>query len=168
MNERSTSENADGLFEPFSIEQVPWEEYSHGERFGVGFRSIGDYGGGTHLGVSMELLQPGRQAYPMHRHLLEEEHLLILEGTATLRLGDRSFQVAAGSCACFHAGQKAAHALINTSDAPCRYLIIGERQPHDVVIFPDSGRVSVKLMGEGYRQAATMDYWEGEEDGGTV
>jgi uncharacterized cupin superfamily protein len=165
MNE-PTSENVDGLFEPFLLEQVPWEEYSHGERFGVRYRSIGDFGGGTHLGVSMEVLAPGKQAYPMHLHKLEEEHLLILEGKATLRLGDRSFEVAAGSCACFHAGQQAAHALINTSDEPCRYLIIGERHPHDVVVFADSGRVGVKLMGEGYRKAATMDYWEGEEDDG--
>ena len=166
MNEQPTSENADGLFEPFSLEQVPWEEYSHGERFGVSFRSIGDYGGGTRVGVSMEVLSPGKQAYPMHLHMLEEEHLLILEGKATLRLGERSFELSAGSCACFHAGQKAAHALINASDEPCRYLIIGERNPHDVVVFTDSGRVSVRLMGEGYRKAATMDYWEGEADGG--
>jgi uncharacterized cupin superfamily protein len=163
MSEQPTSENGDGLFEPFSIEQVPWEEYSHGRRFGVRYRSIGDYGGGTHLGVSMEVLQPGMQAYPMHRHMLEEEHLLVIEGAATLKLGDRSFEMTAGSCVCFQAGQEAAHALINTTGAPCRYLIIGERNPHDVVVFTDSGRVGVKLMGEGYRKAAAMDYWEGEE-----
>jgi uncharacterized cupin superfamily protein len=165
VSEQPTSENVDGLFEPFSIDQVPWEEYSHDQRFGVRYRSIGDYGGGSHLGVSMEVLEPGKQAYPMHLHLLEEEHLLILEGAATLRLGDQSFEMAAGSCVCFHAGQKAAHALINSTDAPCRYLIIGERHPHDVVVFTDSGRVGVKLMGEGYRKSATMDHWEGEEGG---
>jgi uncharacterized cupin superfamily protein len=168
MNERPTSENADGLFEPFSIEQVPWEEYSHGERFGVSFRSIGDYGGGTRVGVSMEVLPPGKQAYPMHLHMLEEEHLIIMEGKATLRLGERSFAMEAGSCACFHAGQEAAHALINNGDEPCRYLIIGERDPHDVVVFTDSGRVSVRLMGESYRRSATMQYWDGEDEAGTA
>jgi hypothetical protein len=33
----------------------------------------------------------------------------------------------------------------------------------DVIISTDSGRVSVRLTGEGYRKTETMDYWEGEE-----
>jgi hypothetical protein len=37
----------------------------------------------------------------------------------------------------------------------------GNLQAQDVAVFPDSGRVSVKLTGEGYRKSATMGYWEG-------
>jgi uncharacterized cupin superfamily protein len=96
--------------------------------------------------------------------MLEEEHLLMVEGSATLRLGEQSFELSAGSFVCFPAGQKAGHALINNSAAACRYLIIGERNPHDVIVYPESGRVSVRLTGEGYRKSATMDYWEGNED----
>ena len=59
------------------------------------------------------------------------------------------------------AGQKAGHALINHTSQPCRYLVLGNPQPHDVVVFTDSGRVSVRLTGESYRQSETMDYWEG-------
>ncbi len=55
--------------------------------------------------------------------------------------------------------------LINRSAAPCCYRIIGGRQPHDVSIHADTGRVSVKLTGEAYRGSATMDYWEGVEVG---
>ena len=32
---RNTSADADGVFEPFSIDEVPWEEFSHGKRFHV-------------------------------------------------------------------------------------------------------------------------------------
>ncbi len=28
-------------------------------------------------------------------------------------------------------------------------------------MFPESGRVSVKLLGESYRKSATMQYWDG-------
>ena len=94
--------------------------------------------------------------------MLEEEHLLILEGQLTLRLGDKSYAMSAGQYACFPAGQKAGHTLQNNSAAPCRYLIIGERNPHDVIVYTDSGRVSVRLADEGYRKSAVMDYWEGE------
>lgn len=163
MTKKSSSANDEGLFEPFSTSAVPWEEYSHGERFGVRFQQLGEFGGGTHIGVGIEVLEPGRQAYPAHYHMLEEEHLLILEGKATLRLGARSYALAAGDYACFPAGQKAGHALLNEGTEPCRYLIIGERNPHDVIFHTDSGRVNVRLAGEGYRKASTMDYWEGEE-----
>jgi uncharacterized cupin superfamily protein len=83
----------------------------------------------------METLEPGKQACPAHYHMLEEEHLLMLEG---------------------------AHALINQGTAPCRYLLIGERNPSDVIVYPDSGRVGVRLTGEGYRKSATMEYWDGQ------
>jgi uncharacterized cupin superfamily protein len=153
----------DGVFRPFHSDDVCWEDFTHGERFGARMKQLGEFGGGSHLGVCLEELAPGRQVCPAHYHLLEEEHLYVLQGEMTLRLGAERHHLRAGSYACFPAGQQAAHALINDSDAVCRYLIIGERNPHDVIVYPDSGRVSVRLTGEGYRKSATMDYWEGEE-----
>ncbi len=163
MTDKPSSINADGVFEPFSTDDVPWEDYSRGDRFGIRFRQIGEFGGGSHVGVCVEIIAPGKQSYPAHYHMLEEEHLLILEGQITLRLGENSHEMSAGDYVCFPAGQKAGHTLVNNSNAPCRYLIIGERNPNDVIVFTDSGRVSVRLTDEGYRKSATMDYWEGEE-----
>ncbi len=163
MTDKPSSINADGVFEPFSTDDVPWEDYSRGDRFGIRFRQIGEFGGCSHVGVCVEIIAPGKQSYPAHYHMLEEEHLLILEGQITLRLGENSHEMSAGDYVCFPAGQKAGHTLVNNSNAPCRYLIIGERNPNDVIVFTDSGRVSVRLTDEGYRKSATMDYWEGEE-----
>ena len=162
MTDKSSSAAA-GIFEPFDIDEVPWEDYARGDRFGVRFRQLGEFGGASHVGVSMEVLEPGRQAYPAHYHMLEEEHVLVLEGRVTLRLGERSYELREGHYVCFPAGQKAGHALINDSGAPCRYLVIGERNPNDVIVYTDSGRVGVRLTGEGYRKSATQDYWEGED-----
>jgi len=33
----------------------------------------------------------------------------------------------------------------------------------DVIVYTDSGRVGVRLTGEGYRKSATLGYWEGED-----
>jgi uncharacterized cupin superfamily protein len=164
MSKKPTSINAEGIFEPFSVDVVPWNEHAHGKRFGSRYKELGKFGGGSHVGVCLEELAPGKQTCPVHYHMLEEEHLLMIEGSATLQLGDKSFALSAGSYICFPAGQKAGHTLINAGDAPCRYLIVGERNPHDVIVYPESGRVSVRLTGEGYRKSATMDYWEGNED----
>jgi len=154
--------DGDGTRLPFSVEDVPWEEYSHGERFGTRFRQLGEYGGCSHVGVCMEEIAPGRQAYVSHYHLLEEEQLLVLEGRPTLRLGERRIPMEPGSYVVFPAGQKAGHALVNETDEPVRYLIIGERNPDEVTVHTDTGRVGVRLVGEGYRMGDRVDYWDGE------
>jgi uncharacterized cupin superfamily protein len=139
----------------------PWVEFSHGERFGMKFQVLSEYGGASQITVCMEILAPGHQANPQHYHMLEEEHVFVLEGCMTVRLGEKSYEVKAGHYVCFPAGQKLGHALFNHTTGPCRYLILGNPQPHDVMVYTESGRVAVKLTGEGYRKSQTMDYWEG-------
>ncbi|MBA8910490.1 cupin domain-containing protein [Aminobacter ciceronei] len=161
MPEKISALNADGISEPFAAEAAPLEVFSHGERFGSSFRHLSSFGGGDHVGVALEELVPGKEKNPSHYHMLEEEHAYILEGALTLKLGARNYVMKTGDYVCFPAGQKVGHAFFNHTDAPCRYLIIGERNPNDVIVYPESGRVSVRLTGEGYGKAATMDYWEG-------
>ncbi len=161
MSTKSSALNAEGISEPFTATDVPIEEFSQGERFGSSFRHLSSFGGGTHVGVALEELAPGKESNPSHYHMLEEEHAYVLEGSLTVRLGARSHVMKAGDYVCFPAGQKVGHSLFNHTDRPCRYLIIGERNPNDVIVYPESGRVSVRLTGEGYRKSATMDYWEG-------
>lgn len=165
MTDKPSSRNADGVFEPFPIDRVPWEEFSRGRRFGMRFQHLSSFGGGRQISISNEILDPGRQANPLHYHMLEEEHVFVLEGSLTVRLGDKSHVLAAGHYACFPAGQKVGHALINHTAEPCRYLVIGNPQPGEVAVFPETGRVEVKLMGQDYRDSATLGYWEGVDDG---
>ncbi|WP_394780635.1 cupin domain-containing protein [Undibacterium sp.] len=160
---RTSSVNADNIYESFSAEEVPWEDHAQG-KFTCRFRRLGKFGGGSHVGVGMEELAPGMRSCPNHYHMLEEEHLFILQGELTLQLGDKTHVMATGSYCCFPAGQKAGHSLYNHSAAVCRYLILGENNPNEVVVYPDSNRVGVRLMGEGYDKAAVMEYWAGEPD----
>ena len=46
---------------PFRVEDVPWEEWSQGERFGSRFRALGQFGGCAHFGTAIEEL-PAWQA----------------------------------------------------------------------------------------------------------
>ncbi|MCX8568732.1 MULTISPECIES: cupin domain-containing protein [Hyphomicrobiales] len=161
MSKRESSINPEGVYEPFSALEAPLEVFSHGERFGSSFRHLSSFGGGSHVGVALEELPPGKETNPSHYHMLEEEHLYVLDGVATLKLGDRTYVMKAGDYVCFPAGQKVGHSLYNHTDAPCRYIIIGERNPNDVIVYPESGRVSVRLTGEGYSGASVMEYWEG-------
>jgi len=153
--------NADGVSEPFDALLAPVESFAQGERFGSSFRHLSSFGGGDHVGVALEELPPGKETNPSHYHILEEEHVYVLDGELTLKLGDRTYVMKAGHYVCFPAGQKVGHSMYNHTAATCRYLIIGERNPNDVIVYPESNRVSVRLTGEGYSKAATMDYWEG-------
>ena len=148
---------------PFAVDALPWEPWSHGERFGGLVKPLGRHAGATHVGVNLEELPPGKQSCPLHYHMLEEEHLYILEGRPTLRLGLERIALAPGDYVCFPAGQEAGHALVNESDAPCRYLIIGERNANDVIVYPDSGKVMVRPARKIFRGDATAEYWDGEE-----
>jgi uncharacterized cupin superfamily protein len=158
---RSSSVNADGVFEPFRIAEVPWHEVARGERFAMRFQVLSDFGGGSQISVAMEILPPGKQANQLHYHLLEEEHVLVLEGSMTVRLGEARHVVEAGHYVCFPAGQRVGHALINHTDQPCRYVVLGNPHKHDVAVFPETGRVSVKLAGEAYRATPNPGYWDG-------
>ena len=167
MEDTPSSRNADGVYEPFRVADVPWEQFSRGERFAMRWQHLSKYGGGSQVGVAMEILPPGKQANQAHYHLLEEEHVMVLEGVLTLRLGEREHEMGPGHYVCFPAGQRVGHALVNRGEAPCRYLIIGSRHPHDVSVHTDTGRVGVKLLDEGYRGDATQGYWDGVDTGST-
>jgi uncharacterized cupin superfamily protein len=161
MSERRSAVNAEGVADPFHIDEVPWEAFSHGARFGMQFQVLSAFAGGSQITVCMEILPPGKQANQAHYHMLEEEHLFVLEGSMTVRLGEKSHLVGPGHYVCFPAGQRVAHAIVNHTDRPCRYLILGNPHKDDVVVFPETGRVHVKLTGESHHRLPTMDYWEG-------
>lgn len=161
---KPTSANAEGVFEPFHINRVPWEEFSRGERFGMRYQHLSSFGGGSQISVSMEILPPGKQANQSHYHMLEEEHVFVIEGSLTLTLGAGTYELSAGHYVCFPAGQRVGHSLFNHTREPCRYLVLGNPQPHEVAVFPESGRVEAKLTGEGYRKSA-VEYWDGIDVG---
>jgi len=149
---------------PIATEAVPWEHWGEGDRFGSRFRhlTIAAVGENYHVGVQMEVLPPGKQSSPAHYHLLEEEHVLVLEGRMTLRLGEDRHVMTAGDYVCFPAGQRAGHCFVNESDADCRFVVIGERKADEVCVYTDSNKVMVRRLGEIYDRAARRDYWEGE------
>ena len=154
---------------PIRSEDVPWTEWSDVPRFGLRYRhlSLATMGEAYHVGVAIEELSPGMQSVPAHYHFLEEEHVFILEGSLTLRLGDGRHSMKAGDYACFPAGQKAGHCLINEGTLPCRYVIIGEQNPNEVAVQTDSKKVLVRSLGRRmlYDIAATRGYWHGEATG---
>jgi uncharacterized cupin superfamily protein len=154
---------------PMSSFDVPWEGWSEGPRFGERYRHLSRaaMGESYRVGVAIEELAPGKQSTPAHYHIFEEEHVYILEGTLTVRIGADTYEMEAGDYVCFPAGQKAGHCLINNSGAACRYVIVGERNPNEVAVYTDSRKVLVRALGQDaiFDLVATRGYWDGEDTG---
>lgn len=99
---------------------------------------------GKHLGARIEELSPGSTSSHHHYHTAEEEHVLVLNGQATLHLGEETQVLTAGDHICFLAGEAIAHHIENTSRAPFRFLVFGERREDDVVFYPKGSVMLVK------------------------
>jgi uncharacterized cupin superfamily protein len=154
---------------PIPSDSVAWTEWKDVPNFGLRYRHLTRAASDEsyHVGVAIEELPPGMQTAPAHYHIFEEEHVYMLEGMVTLRLGAERFTLRAGDYACFPAGQMAGHCLINESKAPARYVIIGENNPNEVVVYTDTNKVLVRALGNRalFDMAALRTYWEGENTG---
>lgn len=99
------------------------------------------------LGVRLEELAPGGSSSVHHFHTAEEEHVIVLEGTATLMLDSGNVALKRGDHVCFVAGSNEAHHIENTSGQSFRFLVFGERNPNDVVVYPEHQVMVVKGLG---------------------
>lgn len=121
---------------PVHESDVPVETWYANTDREIRGRALSDVGGRARIGVGILELPPGSNTRPAHYHTEEEEHLYVLEGTATLHLGDRQYHLRPGSYVHFPASQAVAHHLANDGDDVVRYLMIGERIDADRVIYP--------------------------------
>ncbi len=148
---------------PVAIEAIPWTEWHEGVRFATRYRVLSDTRkGGRKIGIAVEELPPGKQSVPFHYHMLEEEHILALAGEATLRLGDERYPIRAGDYVGFPAGRRAGHCLVNEGDAPFRFIIIGDHQPNEVCVYPDSNKVMARALDRAIFRNEQLDYLDGE------
>jgi uncharacterized cupin superfamily protein len=154
---------------PISSLDVALEEWSDVPRFSLRYRhlTLAATDEHYHVGLSIEELDPGRQSSPAHYHIHEEEHVYILEGALTVRIGAETYEMKAGDYVCFPAGQKAGHCLINNSGATCRYVIVGERNPNEVAVYTDTNKLLVRALGRRalFDLGARRGYWDGENTG---
>ena len=83
------------------------------------------------------MLAPGARSSDRHWHEAEDEFLYMLSGTAALVEDDGEHTLGPGDACAWKAGVANGHHLLNRSDAPCSYLIVGTRAPADRVHYSD-------------------------------
>src|ERR1700681_2380546 len=102
------------------------------------------------LGASIDTVAPGMRSCPYHLHHAQEEMFVILEGQGTLRVADEMLPLKTGDVIFIPAGPEYPHQIINTSDAPLKYLSISTMETPEICEYPDSG----KYLAEGSLKSA--------------
>jgi uncharacterized cupin superfamily protein len=115
-----------------------------------------DAGGLTQFGAHVETLEPGSRSSNRHWHEEEDEFLYVVSGEATVIEEDGAHVLGPGDAACWPAGAANAHQVVNRSDAPCTYLIVGTRMAREVIHYPDLGRIG-SIEGETRRLHSADD-----------
>jgi mannose-6-phosphate isomerase-like protein (cupin superfamily) len=70
----------------------------------------------------VEIVSDAGDGAPMHIHQNEDEHFIILAGTARIASGDKTFDATAGTAVTLSKGVP--HAWCNLSDSPLRMVVI--------------------------------------------
>ena len=113
------------------------------EGFRAGMVRPGPELGAQRTGVSVYELPPGQAVCPYHYEYGEEEWVLVLEGTPSVRTPDGTEQLAPFDLAFFPRGPDGAHQLRNDGDAPARILMWSEVTVPTVTVYPDSDKLGI-------------------------
>lgn len=154
------------LFEP------EFEESAGRPGFSRQRAPLGRQAGAERLGASLFALPPGQAAFPMHYHLGNEEMLLVISGTPSLRVLDGERELKTGEVVSFPRGEEGVHQIVNRSEEEARILMISEMNAPEVVVRPESGKLSALGRPPGARgagmhkvfhQSDEVSFWESED-----
>lgn len=124
---------------------------------------LGRQAGTDKIGLSLFEIDPGEAAYPFHWHLGEEELLVVLAGTPSLRSPDGWRDLEQGEVVSFRVGEGGAHQIVNRTEEPVRFLAFSN-QVHDIVVYPDSDKVGAfERLYALFRRGDAVDYLDGEK-----
>jgi len=98
---------------------------------------LGDAVGLTQFGVGIEKLLPGGMSSQRHWHENEDEFLYMLTGEVILVEDDGEHTITEGMAVGWKANDPNGHHLINRSNEPAFYLIMGARAENDTAHYPD-------------------------------
>ena len=112
------------------------DEHTYGARESL---HLTEEGGLTQFVAHVQKLQPGSRTGDRHWHEEEDELLYMLSGEATVVEEDGAPRSVPATRP---AGVANAHQVVNRSDAPCTYLVVGSRGAvQNVTRYPDVGQI---------------------------
>lgn len=160
------------LISSFATPDASWQTMDRAPHYdGVLSKRLARDTAAKEMGLSVDIVPPGKRACPYHFHYVEEEMFIVLEGSGTLRVAGEMLPITAGDSIFIPAGPEYPHQIINTSNAPLKYLSASTRAKAEICEYPDSGKYQAftkigpdTLLNHRrmHRAKDDLDYWDGE------
>ena len=125
-----------------NIDQVQPTAIDKG-RHRLKLRSLGKAAGSVGLSAALTEVPPGSVSFPRHFHCGNEEAIYVLSGRGIARIGEAQVEVRPGDWIALPPGEQYAHQMANEGTEPLVYLCVSTTSLTDVVLYPDSNKVSV-------------------------
>jgi len=136
------------------------------EGFRAGMFRFGPQLGAKESGSTVYELPPGQGICPYHYEYGEEEWLLVLEGTPTLRTPEGETAIGPMEMAFFPSGPDGAHSVRNTTAETVRVLMFSTRKEIAAAVYPDSGKIGIFTGNRDddimVRRSSGVPYFDGE------
>ena len=110
----------------------PWREQMTKRHY----RKLSGPTGVSDFGISHVVLEPGGISSQRHWHEGEDEFLVMVDGEATLVEEEGETMLVPGDCAAFPKGAANGHQLVNRSERPCTFVVVGKPAASDCY-YPD-------------------------------
>ena len=153
------------------IANIHRPEFVHDEGdpagYETGYERLGQKIGGEHLGASLYEMPPGQSICPYHYEYTEEEWLLVLQGSATVRTPEGEHELGPGELVCFPIGPQGAHKITNKqAEDNLRVIMFSTISKSSIAVYPDSDKIGIypedrsdRLI---VRRESGVDYWDRE------
>ena len=136
------------------------------EGFRSGIARLGKLLGARESGISVYEIPPGRSICPYHYEVGEEEWLLVLTGSPTLRHPQGSERLDPWDVVCFPRGPEGAHGIGNETERNARVLMFSTVVVPTATVYPDSDKVGIwtgdPAVDVMVRRDSKVDYYDGE------
>ena len=130
---------------------------------------LGSSLGATGWGGTIYELRPGERICPFHWHVAEEEWLLVLSGTPTLREHDGEQVLRPWDVAVFRRGAEGVHEVRNDTGETLQVLMLSTLSSLEMCVYPDTGKIGAwwraedgSLTGLRNRPENNIEYFDGE------
>ena len=136
------------------------------EGFQSGGTTLGPLLGAEQLGATVYELPPGQAICPYHYEYGEEEWLLVLLGTPTLRHPEGTDVLDPWDVVCFTRGPEGAHLVRNETKKPVRVLMFSSVVYPNISVYPDSDKIGIRPGNDedklNVRRSSGVGYFDGE------
>jgi uncharacterized cupin superfamily protein len=153
-----------------NVDRIPKERQERAPLYDTECAQLARGTAASKLGASIDVLAPGKRGCPYHLHHAQEEMFVVLEGRGTLRVAGEMLPIETGDVIFIPPGPEYPHQILNTSDAPLKFLSVSTREQPEICEYPDSGKFAANAVAPDgkrsfdvvHRTGADLDYWDGE------